>query len=139
MNDANLRVYGATLSYCEDKLNFDIEKAAPQFMQDAFDQLGEIRDFLRGAVRSWRVSEPDGWNHRSIDMSNVEQIAALRTKCEAGQEKIREWMYDVDTPVEEQRKCCGKVVAICLEATHPQLKDYPGFLAYQEKKDKSKK
>jgi hypothetical protein len=138
-NAVMTRSYGATVTYSEDKINFEIEKAAPKFMHDAYDQLGEMHDFLGGTVRSWRVREPDAWNYRTIDMSNVKQITSLREECRAGQEKIRELMYDVETPCEEQRRYCTAIVAKCVEATHPQLKDDKEWLAYQEKNGKSKK
>lgn len=139
MNAAAMRVYGASLTFSEDKLNSQIEAASPKFMQDAYDELGEMHEFVRGTTHSWREREPVGWNYRNIDMSNADQIAALMEMCKAGQAKIRELMYDIDTPIEEQRQYCAAIVANCVAMTHPQLKDDQLWLAQQEKKSKSKK
>ena len=135
---AIIRNYGATLTYSEDKLNSQIEAAAPKFMHDAYDQVQKIFDGVRGVTRYWREPVSVGWGLRYIDMSNADEISALMETCKDAQAKIRELMYDVHTPIEEQRKYCAAIVRKVVEAAHPHLKNDERWLADQEKKGKSK-
>lgn len=96
---------------------------------------------MRWHKRGWCQSRPKriGWGLHNIDMSNVEEVAALRQKCKDGQAAIRKMTYDVDTPLDELRKRCAAIVEECVALTRPHLKDDRHWLQHQERKERAKK
>nr|WP_318227856.1 hypothetical protein [Paraburkholderia terrae]MDW3660379.1 hypothetical protein [Paraburkholderia terrae] len=136
---AQQRAYGTSLSFGEGQVTSQIEKLAPKFMQDAYDDLQEPIDFLHGTVRYRSHRQRVGWGFQSIDTSNVDEVVGLRRKCEAGQAEIKAMMYDVETPLDELRKRCDAIVQACLALTKPHLKDDPHWLAHEERKARAQR
>jgi hypothetical protein len=107
-------------------------------MHDAFFALQEPIDFLRGTVSFWYKQSRVGWNFQSIDLSNVEEVGALRRKCQAGQEEILAMLFDVETPLDEQRKRCAAIVEECVALTRPHLEGDRSWLSHQDRKERAK-
>ncbi|MEM5341604.1 hypothetical protein [Paraburkholderia azotifigens] len=133
------RVHGANCRYGTGLIDAEIERLAPKFMQDAFDALQEPIDFLQGTVRFRPEQRRAGWGFHSIDVSNTEEIAALRKKCRDGQEEIRQMMFDVDGPAAAQRVRCAAIVEECVAMARPHLKDDRHWLTHQERKARATK
>lgn len=136
---AQQRAYGTRCSYGEGQITSQIEKFAPKFMQDAYDDLQEPLDFLSSTIRFRSHRQRIGWGFQTIDTSNVDEVVGLRRKCEAGQTEIKAMMYDVETPLDELRKRCDAIVQACLALTKPQLKDNPHWLAHEERKARAQR
>ncbi|WP_321839693.1 hypothetical protein [Paraburkholderia bannensis] len=139
MQHTEQRAYGTWLSCGTAQIDDAIERNAPKFMQDALDALQEPIGLLQGAVQFWPQRRRVGWGFQNIDVSNVEEIAALRRKCQEGQIEIRAMMYDVDTPIAAQRARCMAIVEECIALTHPNLKDDRHWLTHQERKARAAK
>ncbi|MBN3763404.1 hypothetical protein [Burkholderia sp. Ac-20365] len=139
MHSTLQRAYGTRCSYGTGVVDAEIERNAPQFMQDAFDALQEAIDFLRGTVCFWQQPQRVGWGFQTIDVSNCEQVGTLRRKCQDGQDEIRAMMFDVGTPTDAQRARCAAILEQCVALTHPQLKDDRHWLMHQERKARATK
>jgi hypothetical protein len=136
---AQQRAYGTSLSFGEGQITSQIEKLAPKFMQDAYDDLQEPLDFLSSTVRFWSHRQKIGWGFQTIDTSNVDEVVALRHKCEAGQAEIKAMMYDTESPLDELRKRCDEIVSQCVALTHPRLKDDKHWQMHQERKARAQR
>lgn len=134
------RLYGTSLSFGEGQVTSEIERLAPMFMRDAYDDLQEPLDFLRGTVQYWSRRERVGWGgFRTVDLSDVNEVSALRQQCEAGQSEIKAMMYDTDTPLEELRKRCVEIVSGCIALTRPRLKDDQHWQMHEERKARAQR
>lgn len=140
MNYAMGRAYAMQCGFGEGQITHQIEKHAPQFMHDAFDDLQEPIDFLRGTVRIYATRQRVAWGFHSIDVSvsNADEVFAIRQRCEDGQAEIRAMMLDCVTPLDEHRARCAAIVQDCLAMTQPHLKDDREWLRHEQKKQSAK-
>ncbi|MDN7177323.1 hypothetical protein M0D69_04700 [Caballeronia sp. SEWSISQ10-4 2] len=140
MNYAMGRAYATRCGFGEGQVTSLIEKHAPKFMHDAYDDLQEPIDFLRGTVRVYSTRQRVAWGFHSIDvsMSNADEVFAIRHRCEAGQSEIRRMMLDDVTPLDEHRARCAAIVHDCLVLTQPHLKDDREWLRHEQKKQSAK-
>ncbi|MGF6726717.1 hypothetical protein P3T43_006107 [Paraburkholderia sp. GAS41] len=138
-NYALQRAYGTRSNYGTAHIDAQIERIAPKFMQEAFDALQEPIDFLGGTVWFGTQRKRVGWNFHNIDVSNVEEVAALRQKCKDGQAKIKAMMYQSDASFDEQRIQCVAIVEDCISLTRPHLKDDKHWVLHQQCKERAKK
>ncbi|MFM0360436.1 hypothetical protein [Paraburkholderia sediminicola] len=134
---AQQRAYGTHCSFGEAQITSEIERLAPKFMQDAYDDLQEPIDFLSGTVRYWSHRQRVGWGFQTIDTSNVPDVLALRERCEQGQAQIKAMMYDTETPLDKQRERVAGFVQGCLALTQPQLRDDKAWLNHVERKNRA--
>jgi hypothetical protein len=130
-NDKRQRAYGLAKHFEEDRANWQIARHAPRFMHDAVDALQERIDFLGGTVRFWTKQS-------RVGSCFIEAACVLRRKCEAGQDKIRAMMYDLKTPLDEQRKRCAAIVEECVALTRPHLEGDRAWLRHQDRKERAK-
>ncbi|MDR6409745.1 UNVERIFIED_ORG: hypothetical protein ABIC62_002428 [Burkholderia sp. 1595] len=115
-----------------------LEKIAPRFICDAIDSVEEMTDFLRGIVRG-ETRHVTEWTwagrvSRSIDVSNAEVVHSIRQTCEAALDEMHAMMFDVDTPLVDQRKRCEALVAECKACAMPHLKDDPIYVRHRDHK-----
>ncbi|MFM0100306.1 hypothetical protein PQQ87_32260 [Paraburkholderia nemoris] len=141
MNHTSQRVYVATCHYSDDAKIASIEKLAPRFLQDAYDDLQEPIDFLRGTVRTHSRSQRVPWSFHSIDVSvsNADEVHAIHQRCEDGQAEIRAMMQDDVTPLDEHRARCAAIVQECLAMTQPHLKDDKHWLLHEQRMERAKR
>jgi hypothetical protein len=140
MEYTQARAYGTRCGFGEGQITYQIEKRAPKFMQDSFDDLQEPIDFLRGTVRIYSSRHRVPWSFQSIDVavSNADEVFAIRQRCEDGQAEIRAMMQDDATPIDEHRARCAAIVQECLAMTKPHLKDDRQWLRHEQKKERAK-
>ena len=135
MDYTQMRAYGIGCSYGTAQIDQAIERAAPRFLQDGFDTLQEPLDFLSSTVRFWSHRQRIGWGgYRTVDLSDIDEVAALRQRCEQGQAEVKAMMYDNCLSIDEMRSRCAAIVEECLALTRPRLKDDRHWLTHQERK-----
>jgi hypothetical protein len=140
MNYAMGRAYAMQCGFGEGQITYQIEKHAPKFMHDAYDDLQQPVDFLRNTVRIYSSRQRVPWGFHSIDvsMSNADEVFAIRQRCEDGQAEIRGMMLDDVTPLDEHRARCAAIVQACLAMTQPHLKDDRDWLRHEQRKERAK-
>lgn len=139
MHYTQQRAYGVGCKYGTGLIDRDIERAAPKFLQDAYDDLQEPLDFLSNTVRYWSRRQRVGWGFAYVDTSNVDEVTALRTKCKDGQAQMRAMMYEDRLTLDEMRLRCTAIVTECLALTRPHLKDDPHWLRHEERKARAQR
>ena len=139
MHFAQQRAYVARTNLGTGRIDDDIERHAPRFLQDGYDTLQEALDFLGGTVRHWSHRQRVGWGFAFVDISNVNEIVEVRSKCEDGQKQIKAMMYDDRLSLDEMRARCAAIVDECVALTRPQLKDDPHWLLHEERKARARK
>lgn len=137
-NYAQQRAYGMRIKHGTAHIDAEIERIAPKFMQEAFDALQEPIDFLGGTVWFGTQRKRVGWNFHNIDVSNVEEVSALRQKCKDGQTKIKAMMYQYDVSLDEQRAQCVAIVEECVDLARSHLKGDKHWLLHEERKERTK-
>jgi hypothetical protein len=100
--------------------------------------LQEAIDFLGGTVWYGTQRKRIGWNFHNVDVSNVEEVSALRQTCKDGQAKIKAMMYQCDVSLDEQRSQCAVLVEECIALTHPHLKDDKHWQLNEQRKERAK-
>lgn len=128
------RAHVARCQYGTGLIDQGIERHAPRFLQDGYDTLQEALDFLGGTVRYRSQRQRVGWGFSFVDISNVDELTALRAKCEDGQAQIKAMMYDDRLSLDALRTRCAAIVNECVALTHPQLRDDKHWLMHQERK-----
>ncbi len=138
-NYAAQRAQGTRMQYGTAQIDADIERHAPRFLQNGYDALQEAIDFLRGTIRVWSTQQRVGWNFHTVDVSDCEEVAALRKQCEAGQEQIKAMMYDDRLSIDDMRARCASIVDECVALTQPRLQDDKHWQLHQERKARAQR
>jgi hypothetical protein len=138
-NYAQQRAYVTRASFGEGRINAQIERVAPKFLRDAYDDLQDPIDFLAGTVSIRQIRQRIGWRFQYVTVSDADEVSALRQKCVEGQAAIKAMMYDADTPLEVLREQCCSIVNACLAVTSPRLKEDKHYRLRLERLERAKK